>query len=192
MECRVVYSTENIMFSTITDDEQRNELQFFYTENYKRFMYIAMQKVRNKENAEDVIQEVFSDIADKPEIFFNMPKANRVTFVDILVRNTAISTFKKERNRISKLEELDKELVDESMQIEDNAFAEVIREELVKYILTLPEQQRTVYKLRVITDLSISEIAEQLGISRETVKWHLKMARKNIRNFIEKGINGNE
>ena len=93
-------------FSTITDDVQRNELQIFYTDNYKRFIYIALQKVQNTLDAEDVIQEVFSDIADKPEIFFKIPKSQRVTFVDILVRNTAIGAFKKERNRISKLQEL--------------------------------------------------------------------------------------
>ena len=182
----------DIILSTMENEEQQNELQIFYTENYKRFVYIAMQKVRNKENAEDVIQEVFSDIADKPEIFFNVPKAERVTFVDILVRNTAISTFKKERNRTSKLEKLNEDMVDESVRIEDDAITKNTREKLVKYILTLPEKQRTVFKLRVITGLSIDEIAEQLEISRETVNWHLKMARKNIRSFIEKRINGNE
>lgn len=83
-------------------------------------------------------------------------------------------------------------MVDKSVQIEDDTITKNTREELVKYILTLPEQQRTVYKLRVITELSNSEIAEQLKISSETVNWHLKMARKNIRNFIEKGIDGNE
>lgn len=180
-------------FSTIENVEQRSELQDFYAENYKRFMYIAMQRLNDdEENAADVIQEVFSDIADKPEIFFNVPKAERVTFVDILVRNTAISTFKKEHNRTNILRELDEDMVDESIQIENDALTKFTREELVKYILTLPERQRTVYKLRVITGLSIDEIAEQLEISRETVNWHLKTARKNIRNFIEKGINGNE
>lgn len=179
-------------FSTIEDDLQRNELQVFYAENYKRFMYIAMQKVNDEENAADVIQEVFSDIADKPEIFFNVPKAERVTFVDILVRNTAISTFKKELNRTSKLQELHEDIIDESVRIEDDAITKDTREELVKYILTLPEQQRTVYGLRVITGLSISDIAEQLEISRETVKWHLKAARKNIRNFIDERNKCNE
>lgn len=177
----------DVSFSIIADDTERNELQIFYTENYKRFMYIAMQKVKNKEYAEDVIQEVFSDIADKPEIFFNVPKAERVTFVDILVRNTAIGTFKKEHYRTSKLQELDEEIADESVRIEDDLLAKITREELVKYILTLPEQQRTVYKLRVITGLSISNIAAQMEISPETVNWHLKMARKNIRIFLKKG-----
>ncbi len=175
----------DITFSTIEDDKQRNELQVFYVENYKRFKYIAMQKVNDEENAADVIQEVFSDIADKPEIFFNVPKTDRVTFVDILVRNTAISTFKKESYRTSRLQELREDIVDECVRIEDDVITKNTREELVKYILTLPEQQRTVYELRVITGLSINEIAEQLEISRETVKWHLKEARKNIRNFID-------
>lgn len=179
-------------FSTITDDVQRNELQVFYAENYKRFMYIAMQKVNDEENAADVIQEVFSDIADKPEIFFTVPKEERVTFVDILVRNTAISTFKKERNHTSKLQELHENIIDESVRIEDDAITKNTREELVEYILTLPEQQRTVYKLRIIIGLSIREIAEQLEISCETVNWHLKMARKNIRNFINERNKCNE
>lgn len=174
-------------FSTMTDAVQRNELQIFYAKNYKRFMYIAMQKVNDEENAADVIQEVFSDIADKPDIFFNVPKEERVTFVDILVRNTAISTFKKECYRTSKLDELDEDMTDESVRIEDDVITKNIREELVKYILTLPEKQRVVLKLRVITGLSVDEIAKQLKISRETVNWHLKKARQNIRNFIENG-----
>lgn len=182
----------DMTFSTITDDVQRNELQVFYAENYKRFMYIAMQKVNDEENAEDVIQEVFSDIADKPEIFFDVPKEKRVTFVDILVRNTAIGTFKKERHRTSKLQELHENIVDESIRIEDRAVTKNTLDELLEYILTLPEQQRTVYKLRVIIGLSISEIAEQLKISDETVNWHLKIARKNIRNFIDERDKCNE
>lgn len=176
----------------LESEEQRNELSELYEQNIKKFYSIAYSKLHNRQDAEDVIQEVFSDIADKPEIFFNIPKSERVTFVDILIRNTAISAFKKEHNRIDKLQELDEEMVDESVRIEDDILAKVARNELIKYILTLPEQQRTVYKLRVITGLSISEIAEQLKISRETVNWHLKMLRKNIRKFIEKGINGNE
>lgn len=180
------------ILSTIENEEQRNELQVFYMENYKRFIYIAMQKVNDEEIAADVIQEVFLDIANKPEIFFNVPKKERVTFVDILVRNTAIGTFKKESYRTSKLQELHEDVVDESVRIEDDTITKNTREELVKYILTLPEQQRTVYKLRVITGLSIIEIAEQLKISRETVNWHLKMARKNIRNFIDERNKYNE
>lgn len=182
----------DVLFSIIADEEQRNELKIFYVENYKRFMYIALQKVKNTLDAEDVIQEVFSDIADKPEIFFDVPKEKRVTFVDILVRNTAIGTFKKEHHRTSKLQELHENIVDESMRIEDSAVTKSTLDELLKYILTLPEQQRTVYKLRVIIGLSIPEIAEQLKITDETVNWHLKMARKNIRNFIDERNKCNE
>lgn len=76
-------------------------------------------------------------------------------------------------------------MVDESARTEDDVITKNAHEELVKYILTLPEKQRVVFKLRVITGLSADEIAEQLKISRETVNWHLKMARKNIRNFID-------
>lgn len=169
----------------IENEEQRNELAIFYEKYKKRLYSIALSKIHNEIDAEDAVQEVFSDIADKPEIFFNVPENERVTFVDILVRNTAISTFKKELNRTSKLEALNEDMVDESARTEDDVITKNAHEELVKYILTLPEKQRVVFKLRVITGLSADEIAEQLKISRETVNWHLKMARKNIRNFID-------
>ena len=71
----------DFILSTIENEEQRSELQIFYAENYKRFVYIALQKVNDENTAEDVIQEVFSDIADKPKIFFNVPKAERITSV---------------------------------------------------------------------------------------------------------------
>lgn len=34
----------DLAFSTITDDVQRNELQVFYSENYKRFMYMLCKR----------------------------------------------------------------------------------------------------------------------------------------------------
>ena len=34
-------------FAVIENEEQRNELQIFYAENYKRFLYIALQKVND-------------------------------------------------------------------------------------------------------------------------------------------------
>lgn len=57
----------------------------------------------------------------------------------------------------------------------------------VKQVLSkLPPATRTVFNLFLWDELSPSEIAKELGISIETVRWHIKMARKLIRHQIEK------
>ena len=53
-------------------------------------------------------------------------------------------------------------------------------------LLKLPPATRTVFNLFLWEDLGPSEIAEELTISIETVRWHIKMARKLIRQQIEK------
>ena len=58
-------------------------------------------------------------------------------------------------------------------------------------IYKLPEQTRKIVLL-TLEGVSNPKIAEQLKISRETVKWHLKTARKNIRNFIDERNKCNE
>ena len=57
----------------------------------------------------------------------------------------------------------------------------------VKELLSkLPTATRTVFNLFLWDDFSPSEIAKELGISIDTVRWHIKMARKLIRQQIEK------
>ena len=50
----------------------------------------------------------------------------------------------------------------------------------------LPPATRTVFNLFLWDDLKPVEIAKELDLSIETVRWHIKMARKLIRNQIEK------
>lgn len=81
-------------FSIIENDEQRNELAEFYSEYKDRFYYIALSKLHNAEEAEDAVQEVFSEIAGKPERFFDIPSENRLSYIDVMVRNISIDMYK--------------------------------------------------------------------------------------------------
>lgn len=56
---------------------------------------------------------------------------------------------------------------------------------VARAIAQLPEQQRTVYQLSRGQDMSYQQIADELGISINTVKYHMKQALHNIRNFLD-------
>lgn len=56
---------------------------------------------------------------------------------------------------------------------------------VARAISQLPEQQRAVYQLSRGEDMSYQQIADELGISINTVKYHMKQALQNIRNFLD-------
>ena len=66
------------MVSTIENEEQRSELSVFYQKYYKHLYSIALSKLHNEFDAEDAVQNAFSQIADKPEKFFEISPNKRV------------------------------------------------------------------------------------------------------------------
>ena len=55
-----------------------------------------------------------------------------------------------------------------------------------KMVARLPDQNRQVFVLYVIEGYSHKEIAEQMGMSDGTSKWHLSVGRKMLREMLEK------
>ena len=58
-------------------------------------------------------------------------------------------------------------------------------EQLQNLLLQLSESARLVFNLFAIEGYSHKEIAQLLGVTEETSKWHTKMARKKLRELIE-------
>lgn len=58
-------------------------------------------------------------------------------------------------------------------------------DDLIKLIQELPEATRTVFNMFVLDDLPHREIANILGISEGTSKWHVSAARKILKEKVE-------
>ncbi len=65
-------------------------------------------------------------------------------------------------------------------------YSDLAEEELKKLILDLPDGYRTIFNLYVLEGYKHKEIAEELGISINTSKSQLILARKKLREFIKK------
>lgn len=174
------------MFSTIEDDEQRNELETFYKENLNCLLNIAYANLHNQSDAEDAVQEAFQDIVRKPEIFFRVAPEKRVAFMNTVVRNISVDMFNKKNKR--PLEELDEEesYDDNPFSFEDSMIGKLSRERLKHIIKLLPELQRDVLTHRCLFGFSTAETAEILKISESAVKKRLQMAKENVRKYVQK------
>lgn len=168
-------------------DEQRNVLSEFYQKYKNRFYAIAYSKLHGKTAAEDAVQEAFLRIVDKPEKFFKIEHNKRVAYADVIVRNVAIDMFNK--NNAHKIEELKEDVSDEAytLGLEDTVTGSVSKNELLAFILKLPVLQRDILNLKVVFELSNSEIAQKLNVSETVVRQRLSQARKSILDFLESG-----
>lgn len=177
-------------FAVIENERQRNELAEFYSKYKDRFCWIAYLRLKNRNDAEDAVQELFSEIADKPERFFDIPPESRLAYADIMIRNIAVDMFGA-KNKV-RLVELDEETEDTSISLENDILDSISRSELLLFLKQLPTPLKTVLLLHVNYELTIYEIAQRLKVSITTVNKRLRQARSAIRQFIDERNSSHE
>ena len=74
-----------------------------------------------------------------------------------------------------------------TLGLEDTVIGSVSKNELLAFILKLPVLQRDILNLKVVCELSNSEIAQKLNVSETVVRQRLFQARKSILDFLESG-----
>lgn len=168
----------------LEDEWQRNELETFYKENKKHLFAIAKKHLHNDNDIEDVIQEVFLDIANKPDTFFSLPNQDKIRYVNVVTRNLATDMFK--LNKKNPTEELDEDIPYDEMGFEDFVIGNVAADLIKQFIKNLPTTQRDVIFLHCLLKLTLEETAEKLNVSVSAVKKYLRLGRKAVSDFLQR------
>lgn len=165
---------------------------FLYEETYKSKYYLALKYMQNEEAAKDVVQDAYIrafeklDTLENPESF--------AAWLGIIVANMAKNALQKQNPMLfadiakdSAEEEFEYQIEDESVQNQPEiAYSQKETQELVHELIdSLSEEQRMCILMFHIEGQSISEIAETLGCSENTVKSRLNYGRKNIKGKAE-------
>ena len=145
------------------------------------FVYnVALRVTNNKNDAEEVVQDVFLKIYKNLENFEF--KSSFKTWVYRIAVNTAINASKKSNKQMLGRTEYDdglkQNLFTESTKAESG---DLNRQEIIDSLLTLLNpDQRACIVLRNIQGLSYQEIADTLNININTVRTRLRRARETL------------
>jgi len=148
---------------------------------HKVYAY-AVRVVKSNELAEDILHEVFL------KLWLNESAAaimNLNAYLQVAAKNLALNVLRKQ-----KLEELYKQHVknDERDYIADTTAEHIHGRETARLIDTakslLPPQQRMVYELCKEKGMKYEEVADQLSISKLTVKTHMQLALRSLKAYL--------
>jgi RNA polymerase sigma-70 factor (ECF subfamily) len=138
---------------------------------------LCLKYSRNKQEAEDNLQDAFITIFDKIDQF--KYRGSFEGWMKRIVINTTLQTYR-QKNVLNLVE---KNLPDEvEVEIDEE---DISLDYLLKIIQELPERYRMVFNLYVLDGYSHKEIADLLGIAEGTSKSNLSRARLILKEKIE-------
>src|ERR1700744_594737 len=150
-----------------------------YTHYWKKLFGEAFRRLKNKEQAEEVVQEIFTNFWLKRLSLRD--DTNIGGYLYLAVYNSVIDLYRKELIKTKY-----KEAFKVVHSYEDNSTEDAILLKELTYTIQaeveqLPDKCRSVYELSRNEHKSNKEIALYLGISEKTVENHLTKALKRLR-----------
>jgi len=142
---------------------------------------LALNITGNKEDAEDVVQDVLLQIWKKE----NWAKIdNMEAYCFRSVRNRALDMIALKDNQTEAFPgDFD---YPEEEDIERKIEAQEQIDGMEKWLKDLPEKQQTIFRLREVEGLSYKEIASILNITEEQVKINLFRLRRKLKDFFDR------
>lgn len=146
---------------------------------------LARRMLRNSDDAEDAVQEIFVDVwrnADR----FDAAKASETTFIAMIARRRLIDKIRYSKRRISP-DSLDDVLLEPFTRADKTLETCIEAEQAAEAMRSLRPEQQQVLRLSIVQGMSHQEIAEATGMPLGTVKTHARRGLLQVRELMAVG-----
>ena len=156
----------------------RKAQQYLYDKYSPKMFGVCKRYVKNYEDAEDVLVDAFFKVMTKIDMYHG--NGSFEGWIRRIVVNEALMHLRKNHN-FKMTVEISNIDIKSVVTIED----ELAAEDILKLLEKLPTGYRTVFNLYVVEGYKHREIAEQLGISINTSKSQLILAKKRLQSLVK-------
>jgi RNA polymerase sigma-70 factor, ECF subfamily len=162
---------------------EREAFEVLYHRHFRRVYALCLRMTANQNEAEDLTQEVFTQLWRKIGSFRG--ESAFTTWLHRLTINYVLMHFRKRKSRPEFTSE-DEETPEQIVRCTENpeTMPVIDRIALERAIAQLAPGYRTVFVLHDVEGLEHEEIAQALGISPGTSKSQLHKARLNLRKLL--------
>lgn len=179
--------------STAMAKDEQNHVEQLVKEHQPRLKSFIGRRVANREDAEDILQEVFYQLAKTVEN--NIRPIEQVTaWLYRVARNTIINTGRKKQPLPVSRYTPDGDLSEEFSEIlfgsddltpETEYMRSLIWKEIEAALTELPPEQREAFELTELEGLSVKEVAETINIPVNTLLSRKHYAVKHLRKRLD-------
>lgn len=188
-------SDENLL--SLIQNNQDEAFQFLFKKYYSRLLAYAIRFVKEKEIAEDIIQEVFMSFWEKRQLLKSISLSS---LLFCMVRNASINYLKQkvlvDKFPIEYIENIDGEeklySLDFALSADEETLYEELRKRIQEALSILPERSREIFLLSRFKGLKNKEIASKLEISTTAVEKHISKSLKKISSYLKDNVNYND
>lgn len=158
---------------------QIDELFRKYSE---RILNYISTKIGNREDAENLSQDVWIKIL---EAKVDVCAETALSYLYRVASNLINDYLRRLYVRLDSREEIERNYADQQpLTPAQNAMACELAALEEQRVECLPTQRRIIYIMSRFEDRSVSDIASELSLSFRTVENHLRMGRRDVRDFI--------
>ncbi|GGG29346.1 DNA-directed RNA polymerase sigma-70 factor [Hymenobacter glacieicola] len=166
-------------------DAMRTDEEGAFEELYKRYCYrlftVAYQKLKGREVAEELVQDLFTDLWSR-RASHQIQQVEHYLFSAIRYRIINYIKAQKVRSgyelycRIS--------LSEANTDTEEALAAEDLSAALLAGVRKLPEKSREIFQLSRLEHYSVPEISVRVNLSEKSVEYHLTKSLKLLRSYL--------
>lgn len=177
------------------EDEDDRQFMTRLFVSYQRLMLSECYKVtKNPQDAEDQLQETVIKLVDKVDFLKTLDKKRLIYYIAAACRNNSINFIRRERKLDYFSIDDDSWTIGSKISIEAPSIEEqvVLKEDIRQFQdlwPTLPSKTRFLLEERYILHKTSNEIAEELGMTPESVRMAISRAKRKIRGLIERQAN---
>jgi RNA polymerase sigma-70 factor (ECF subfamily) len=145
---------------------------------WQRLYVLAKSKVHSHDEAEEIIQAIFSNLWEKRQTLLI---TNLSFYLHTAVRNSVINII---RSKITQEKYWDyyKSFIPVQQHATEHAIEyDDLNHAVEKAVSSLPEKSRTVFKLSRLEGRSNAEIANHLKVSEKAIQYHLTKSLRQLR-----------
>ena len=154
----------------------RKEFKIVFDNHFSEIRRYVFYRSGNEETANDVAQEVFIKLWEKrAKIEIKTVRA----LLYKIASDLFISTYRKEKKDF----EFFKHFIpaESNASADDNVHFEELKKQYEQALKTMPENQRMVFLLNRVDELTYPEIAERLGLSVKAIEKRMSLALKYLK-----------
>ncbi len=146
---------------------------------------LARRMIRDKEEAEDAVQEIFIEIW-KNASKFDASIASETTFIAMIARRRLIDRVRK-ITRQPGIDSIDDMITEPANKANEILEMSIEANQAAQAMTDLKPEQRKILQLSIVEGFSHSEIAEALKMPLGTVKTHARRGLIQVRESLESG-----